>query len=501
MAGRAEGIRNSASVAQTLVRRGQELGYSPPSAARNGRLKPLPRGVEADLWKSIGLSGAPGARLHGSRPSARIRKQGGSSTELVHRFQQIGNDARAQHLQTVLLRESEETRRSRSGWQAVCRNHRSRLEIGGRYSALSNFGLVPAAAIGLDVAQMLQRAQLMIDACAASVQVRENPGTLLGNLLGVLGQNGHDKVTIIASPKIRDFGAWLEQLLAESTGKQGKGLIPVDREELAAPDKYGPDRVFVYLRLQSAADLDQDSRLDALERAGGSVLRISLSEPYDLAQEFFRWEFATAVAGSVLGLSPFDQPDVEANKLETRRLTSEYEQTGALPKESPLYEEGGIQLFADERNASALRASAGRKPRLVDHLRAHLSRLRPGDYLALLAFIEMNEEHEKALSVIRHAVRDRTRAATCLEFGPRFLHSTGQAYKGGPNSGVFLQITCTDAFDLPIPGQKYTFGVVKAAQARGDFQVLAQRGRRALRVHFAKDVREGLAALQSAVLE
>ncbi len=373
--------------------------------------------------------------------------------------------------------------------------------IGGRYSALSNFGLVPAAAIGLDVAQMLQRAQLMIDACAASVQVRENPGTLLGNLLGVLGQNGHDKVTIIASPKIRDFGAWLEQLLAESTGKQGKGLIPVDREELAAPEKYGPDRVFVYLRLQSAADLDQDSRLDALERAGGSVLRISLSEPYDLAQEFFRWEFATAVAGSVLGLNPFDQPDVEANKLETRRLTSEYEQTGALPKESPLYEEGGIQLFADERNASALRASAGRKPRLVDHLRAHLSRLRPGDYLALLAFIEMNEEHEKALSVIRHAVRDRTRAATCLGFGPRFLHSTGQAYKGGPNSGVFLQITCTDAFDLPIPGQKYTFGVVKAAQARGDFQVLAQRGRRALRVHFAKDVREGLAALQSAVLE
>jgi len=227
------------------------------------------------------------------------------------------------------------------------------------------------------------------------------------------------------------------------------------------------------------------------------VVRISLNDTYDLGQEFFRWEIATAVASSIIGINAFNQPDVEASKVETRKLTSEYEKTGSLPSEKPLFEQNGIKLFADPKNTGAL----GAKKSLTDYLRAHFARIGAGDYFAVLAYIEMNEPHDTELQKMRHAVRNGKRAATCLGFGPRFLHSTGQAYKGGPNSGVFLQITCDDAADVPVPGQKYTFGVVKAAQARGDFQVLADRGRRALRVHLGKDVDAALSALGNAVRE
>ena len=237
----------------------------------------------------------------------------------------------------------------------------------------------------------------------------------------------------------------------------------------------------------------------ALEQAGQPVVRIHLADIYDLGQEFFRWEIATAVAGSVIGINAFNQPDVEASKIATRKLTSEYEKTGSLPAEKPFFVEDGIQLFADEANASALISAAGANKSLEAYFRAHLSRLRAGDYLGLLAYIDMNNDHENRLQAIRQAVRDTKRVATCLGFGPRFLHSTGQAYKGGPNSGVFLQITADDAEDLPVPGQKYTFGVVKAAQARGDFQVLAERNRRALRIHLSADVAAGLARVGAAV--
>lgn len=364
--------------------------------------------------------------------------------------------------------------------------------IGGRYSALSNFGVVPAAVMGLDVVKFLDRTEEMVQACAASVPVEKNPGVMLGIILGAAAKAGRDKVTIIASPAVSDLGAWLEQLLAESTGKQGKGIIPVDRERLVAPEAYGTDRIFAYLRFQSAPDADQDTKVAALEKAGQPVIRISLGDTYDLGQEFFRWEIATAVAGSIIGINAFNQPDVEASKVETRKLTGEYEKTGSLPPEKPFFEQAGIKLFADPKNASALG-----KGNLGSYLRAHLNRLGPGDYFALLAYVEMNHEHEALLQEIRHAIRDANQVATCLGFGPRFLHSTGQAYKGGPNSGVFLQITCDDGHDLPVPGQKYTFGVVKAAQARGDFQVLADRGRRALRVHLGKDVEVGLSELVS----
>ena len=367
--------------------------------------------------------------------------------------------------------------------------------IGGRYSALSNFGTVPGALIGLDVAKFLDRTQEMIEACASCVPVEQNPGVVLGNILGTAAVSGRDKVTIIASPGISDLGAWLEQLLAESTGKQGKGIIPVDREQLGPASVYGNDRVFAYVRLETAPDSQQDAKVAALEQAGQPVVRISVADVYDLGQEFFRWEIATAVAGSIIGINAFNQPDVEASKNVTRDLTAQYEKTGSLPVERPILEDAGFKLFTDPKNADALAKAAGNDKTLLGYLRAHLNRLGAGDYCALLAYIQRDSGHTATLEQMRLAVRDKKRVATCLGFGPRFLHSTGQAYKGGPNTGVFLQVTCDDAVDLPVPGQKYTFGVVKAAQARGDFEVLAQRGRRALRVHIGADVDAGLAKL------
>jgi glucose-6-phosphate isomerase len=373
--------------------------------------------------------------------------------------------------------------------------------IGGRYSALSNFGMVPAAIMGLDLAKFLQRTNEMVQACKPEIPADQNPGAVLGAILGTLGNLGRNKVTIITSPGIHDLGAWLEQLIAESTGKIGKGLVPVDREALGAPEVYGNDRVFVHLRLANEPDTAQKQKLDALRSAGHPVVEIELADTYDLGQEFFRWEIATAVAGSILKINPFNQPDVEASKIVTRQLTEAYEKTGRLPEESPIFDQGGIKLFTDERNAANLKELAGSDRSLTGFLRAHLSQLKPGDYMALLAYIEMNGAHEKKLQTMRHAVRDRKQVATCLGFGPRFLHSTGQAYKGGPNSGVFLQITCDDANDLPVPGQKYTFGTVKAAQARGDFQVLADRQRRALRVHLNANVDTSLKTLEKHLVE
>jgi transaldolase/glucose-6-phosphate isomerase len=374
-----------------------------------------------------------------------------------------------------------------------------RPSIGGRYSALSNFGMVPAAAMGVDTKTFLARAEAMVQACGPSVAVDDNPGAALGMILGTAATNARDKVTIITSPGISDLGAWLEQLLAESTGKIGKGIIPVDREELGPPEVYGKDRVFVYVRLDSGADADQDFKVDAIEKAGHPVVRIPMANTYELGAEFFRWEIATAVAGAIIGINSFNQPDVEASKIATKTLTSEYEAKGSLPAEKPVVEDSGIKLFTDEINATELATAARGDNTLAGYLKAHLARIKPGDYFAVLGYIQMNAEHENTLQAMRHAVRDKKGVATVLGFGPRFLHSTGQAYKGGPNSGVFLQITCDDSVELPVPGQKYTFGIVKAAQARGDFQVLAERGRRALRVHLGSNLKAGLAALLTAV--
>lgn len=368
-------------------------------------------------------------------------------------------------------------------------------EIGGRFSALSAFGLVAAASMGLDLDIFLRRAVRMSEVCRR-VDPSENPGALLGIVLGTCHAVGRDKLTIFTSPELHDLGAWLEQLIAESTGKNGVAIIPVDREPMIDPENYYDDRVFVHLGVKgSATDERTYQNLEAIERAGHPVIRIEMESLYHIAQEFFRWEFATAVAGSVMGIDPFDQPDVEAAKIEARKLTEEYERTGSLPDEKPFFEEGGIGLFTDDVNVKELKEAVGDAEALGAYLKAHISRTGAKDYFALLGYVEMNAETEAAMQAIREKVLNRELAATCLGFGPRFLHSTGQAYKGGPNTGVFLQITSDDAADLEVPGQKYTFGVVKAAQARGDFQVLLDRGRRALRIHIGADVQAGLRRL------
>ena len=367
--------------------------------------------------------------------------------------------------------------------------------IGGRYSVLSKFGLVPAAAIGIDVKRLLETTRHMQRSCGADVPPAENPGVQLGVAMGVAATKfGRDKVTIIASPAIADVGAWLEQLLAESTGKRGRGLIPLADEPLSTPAHNGGDRFFAYLELDGDANPMQRQAVEALEKAGHPVARIRLKDKWHIGQEFFRWEIATAVAGAVIGINPFDQPDVEAAKVKARALTDDYEKSHRLPEQTPVFRENGIALYADPRNASEL----GRHNTLSGYLKSHFGRAHAGDYVALLAYIERDEPHTRALTTIRAHIRDKIRAATCLGFGPRFQHSTGQAYKGGPNSGVFLQITCDDQHDINVPGHSYTFGVVKAAQASGDLEVLVERDRRALRVHL-KSVDEGLVELGRAV--
>ena len=371
--------------------------------------------------------------------------------------------------------------------------------IGGRYSVLSNFGMVPAAVIGLDVRKIFEITRTMVRSCGAGAPPKANPGFELGALLGAAGVAGRDKVTLIASDAIADVGAWLEQLIAESTGKQGKGLIPVDLEPLGHTNVYGNDRVFAYLRLDGAEDAAKDGLVRDLEEAGQPVVRITLASPLMLFQEFFRWEVAIAVAGAVIGIDPFDQPDVEASKIKTRALTQDYEDKGSLAPETPVLSEGGIALFTDAANAAALKAEAGADT-LDAWIGAHFRRAHAGDYIGLLAYLDRQPEHTAALQRVRKRLRDHYKVATVLGFGPRFLHSTGQAYKGGPNSGVFLQITASKPpEDLAIPGRKATFGVIEAAEARGDFEVLAERGRRVLRVDLGADVEGGLKRLADAI--
>jgi len=369
-------------------------------------------------------------------------------------------------------------------------------QIGGRYSALSNFGMVAATVAGLHVGKLLDEAAKGV--ASAKQPVENNPGVQLGLLLGSAANVGRDKITIFTSPEIYDLGAWLEQLIAESTGKQGKGITPVNREAIGPPAVYGNDRVFAYVRLKSTADASLDAKVAALEAAGHPVAYFEIDDLYEIFGQFFTWEIATAVAGSVMGINPFNQPDVEAAKVETRALTAEYEKTGELPARKPVLKESGIELYATEAYAAKLRAAAPTDS-LTGFLRAHFDQLRAGDYFAALAFLPMFPEHQAAIQVLRHKVRDKKHVATCLGFGPRFLHSTGQDYKGGPNTGVFLQITAKHADDVDIPGQQYSFGVVIDAQAAGDLAVLESRGRRALRVHLGADVTAGLNALNAAV--
>jgi transaldolase/glucose-6-phosphate isomerase len=370
--------------------------------------------------------------------------------------------------------------------------------IGGRYSVLSPFGLVPAAAAGIDIAAFLDSIAVMVRACGPDVPPPDNPGVQLGLVLGAAWKRGRDKVTFSASDEIADFGAWCEQLIAESTGKLGKALIPLEGETLGKPGVYGGDRVFIDLRVGNDTGYERGKMLAALEEAGHPVVRIALASPAQIGQEFFRFEMATAVAGAMMGINPFDQPDVEAAKIKTRELTAAFEKSGALPGQEPVVAGNRMSIYTDEKNAAALR-SAGAGVDVASWLKAHFARIAANDYVAILAYVDRNDHHLSAVHAMRMAIRDAKRVATCVGFGPRFLHSTGQAYKGGPNTGVFLQVTTEHALDVAIPGSKASFGVIEAAQARGDFDVLTDRGRRALRLHIKGDLEQGLSELGAMV--
>jgi len=365
-------------------------------------------------------------------------------------------------------------------------------EIGGRFSALSNFGMVPAALIGIDVREFLQRAVAMGERCKMSDD--QNPDLLLGLVLGELAKAGRDKVTLLTSPKLWDLGAWLEQLLAESTGKNGRGLIPVDLEEIATPDLYGEDRVFVYIRLKDDANAERDAGIENLRAANFPVIQIDVLELLDLGAEFFRWEYATAVAGAVLNINPFDQPNVQESKDFTAELTQAYEKEGTLPVQKPFFIDDGVAVYADVANAQAWGT-------LNSCIAGLLNQIRAGDYVALCAYVDMNEENITALQALRHRIRNVYLVATTLGFGPRFLHSTGQLHKGGPNNVVVVQLTSDDVTDVDIPGRAFSFGVLKQAQALGDASALSSRKRRAIRIHFKKDVIAGIQRVKQAVRE
>ncbi len=370
--------------------------------------------------------------------------------------------------------------------------------VGGRYSALSHFGMVPAAAMGVSVPRLLDRASRMVEACGADRAPDANPGLVLGVVIGAAARDGRDKLTLVSSPGIASLGDWIEQLVAESLGKHGKGVVPVVGETVGTPRGSGGDRLYVYVRLAGAASVEQDRAVAALEKAGEPVVRIDVGDVADLGQEFFRWEIATAVAGAVLGVNPFDQPDVEAAKVASRKVLAAFEEGGEPAPEIPAVQGDGLRLYADPANAQYLSVAA-REQTPAGWLKAHLARLGKGDYLSLLAFLETTPQAAAALEEIRESVRQSARVATTVGFGPRYLHSTGQLHKGGPNSGVFVLVTVDEAQPLPIPGKRFGFGQLARAQARGDHDVLAERGRRVVRVHLGADQKAGLAALRRAL--
>jgi glucose-6-phosphate isomerase len=374
-------------------------------------------------------------------------------------------------------------------------------DIGGRYSALSNFGMVPAALAGVGVRALLENAEDLARACAASVPARENPGVRLGATLAEAARLGRDKITFVISPRIETFADWAEQLIAESTGKEGKGLVPVAGEALGEPAAYGNDRLFVYMRLASQTEDDIERKLQALETAGHPVIRIELQDILDLGCEFFRWEVATAAAGALLGINPFDQPNVQESKDNTNRLLAQFRSEGKLVKDTPVAEAEGMGFYCDAATRSRLeRVMTPSEPRaMTDYLAAFLAQGRPGDYVALLAYLEPSREHKALAESIRLRLRDALRLATTVGYGPRYLHSTGQLHKGGAANGLFIQITADDTEDLPVPGEAYSFSILKQAQALGDLQSLESKQRRVVRFHLGKPVEDGLRGLLSMV--
>ncbi|HUU14661.1 MAG TPA: bifunctional transaldolase/phosoglucose isomerase [Terriglobia bacterium] len=374
-------------------------------------------------------------------------------------------------------------------------------DIGGRFSALSNFGIVPAALAGVDVRALLESGAGMARACGADVPAQENPGVALGAILGEAGRAGRDKVTFLVSRGIETFGDWVEQLLAESTGKEGKGLVPVEKEYLGEPGVYGNDRLFVRMALNSEMDDKVEEGLKTLEAAGHPVVHIELADKLDLGAEFFRWEVATAAAGALLGINPFDQPNVQESKINTNRLLAQCKAEGRFAEETPAAEAEELELYCDPASRETLVKISQRlgldAGSLEAFLAAFLQQRRPNDYVALLAYVEASSGHKAVMRAMRMRLRDGLRLATTVGFGPRYLHSTGQLHKGGSNNGLFIQITAHDAEDLPVPGEPFTFSVLKQAQALGDFESLRSKGRRVIRFHVGKKVQAGLDRLST----
>ncbi len=367
-------------------------------------------------------------------------------------------------------------------------------EIGGRFSALSVFGIAPASAMGLDIKALLNSAVEMTDECELD-EPATNSGAVLGAALGTCWLERRDKLEILASKSVESMGAWLEQLIAESTGKEGKAIIPVDLRGKVPGNTGRKDRVTVYLRDSENPDQGHESYIEELKAAREPVITIKFNDKADIGAEFFRWEFATAVAGHLMFINPFNQPDVESAKVEARKLTDSYEETGELPADKAFFEGDGMSFHSSSEN----RVAIGEPGSAGGIINAHFERIAPGDYAAILAYIEMNDANSEVLERIREKIISRYGVSTSVQFGPRFLHSTGQAFKGGPGTGVFLQISGADENKVDVPGKSYTFSVVKDAQARGDFQVLLDRERRALRVEFEGDVTKGLKQIESMI--
>jgi glucose-6-phosphate isomerase len=404
--------------------------------------------------------------------------------------EKLGSDAAEHFVAITDPGSSLEARAKASGFRRVVHGI---PDVGGRFSAFTDFGLFPASMIGLDLHRYLNIACEMEKACSSNDAT--NPGVQLGIFLGVLANAGRDKLTLVTSPGLSDFASWLEQLVAESTGKIGKGIIPVDREPLFPPERYDSDRVFAYLSLTTEADPKREKWIRELRSSGHPVVNIRLESRMELGGEFYRWEMATAVAGSVLKVNPFDQPNVQESKEFTADLIRRYLEEGRLPQSTPWIEEDGVEVFLDERDTTALKSVTS----LDGCVKAHLDSLEDHDYFSICAYVDMDSKSNiNRLDSIRKTVGSGTGAATTLGFGPRFLHSTGQLHKGGPDTGLFIQITAEDGEDLPIPESGFTFGVLKTCQAIGDLNALSARNRRVVRFHLTRGVESGLLRLTQA---
>jgi transaldolase/glucose-6-phosphate isomerase len=425
-----------------------------------------------------------------------VSSKSGSTVETASFFkyfwnrtdERLGKDAAGEHFAAITDPGSPLDEEARAfGFGAVFSGE---PEIGGRFSALSPFCLMPAALKGIRVDSLVATAAKMSDLCRCEPDLMANPGAFLGTILGVLAERGRDKLTLLLPPGLRSFGLWLEQLIAESTGKEGKGILPVAGEKIGPVEGYGDDRLFV--RIKEKGETKDDAAARRLEKAGFPLLTLTFPSLSHLGGQFFLWEFATAVAGRFLGINPFDQPNVEAAKKKAREFLEYYREHGVLPGEKPRFRSGGICIFTDIEAGS-----------LKGCLKAFLGAARPGDYLAIQAFIAPTRKTDAALNKLRLRLRDRTGLATTVGYGPRFLHSTGQLHKGDRGNGLFIQVTAEDGRDAPIPDSpgsteaSVSFGLLKAAQARGDFEALRSLGRRIIRFHLGKDVPAGLDELLS----